>query len=226
MTNQNETPIDTIRPSRPAGLRPFAGVAAGAIALALSFGLGACGSNDADTGRSDTDATEEAGGDAAPAPGEDGGFDEFPLGDPISLPPLEVAGVYFQPVDMEPAGMGLAAAESDFHIEADISAGENDLGYGVGDFVPNLTVEYTITKEDGTVASEGTFMPMNASDGPHYGANVALPDAGTYDVKFIIHSPEENGHLLHVDKETGVTGKFWTEPLVAEWTWDYVPREW
>jgi uncharacterized protein involved in high-affinity Fe2+ transport len=186
------------------------------LAGALTFALGACSSNDS------SDATD----DAAPAPGEDAGFEEFPIGDPQSLPPLEVAGVYFQPVDMEPAGMGLPAADSDFHIEADISAGENDLGYGVGDFVPNLTVDYSITGAGGTVAAEGTFMPMNASDGPHYGANVALPDAGTYDVKFTIHSPEEAGHLLHVDEATGVTGRFWPEPLVAEWTWDYVPRDW
>ncbi|MDR2453192.1 MAG: iron transporter [Bifidobacteriaceae bacterium] len=192
------------------------GAAAGAMALALALGLGACGSG----GGGSTDDG------AAPAPGEDAGFEEFPLGDTITAGPLEISGVYFQPVDMEPAGMGLAAADSDFHLEADVAAGENDLGYGVGDFVPNLTVEYSITREDGTVADAGTFMQMNASDGPHYGANIALPEAGTYKVKFSIPSPEENGHLLHVDKETGVEGKFWTEPLVAEWTWDYVPREW
>jgi uncharacterized protein involved in high-affinity Fe2+ transport len=127
---------------------------------------------------------------------------------------------------MEPAGMGLAAAESNFHLEADISANENDLGYGVGTFVPNLEVEYSIVAEDGTVADEGTFMPMNASDGPHYGANIALKDAGTYKVTFIIHSPEEAGHLLHVDKETGVSGRFWTEPLEVSWDWDYTPQEW
>jgi uncharacterized protein involved in high-affinity Fe2+ transport len=189
-------------------------IVAGAAALALAFGLSACG------------GSGDEGDDGAAAPGEDAGFEEFPLGDTITAGPLEIAGVYFQPVDMEPAGMGLPAAESDFHIEADISAGENDLGYGVGDFVPNLTVDYTITAEDGTIAAEGTFMPMNASDGPHYGANVALPEAGTYEVKFLVQSPEKNGHLLHVDKETGVEGRFWTEPLVAEWTWDYVPREW
>ncbi|MDR2381584.1 MAG: iron transporter [Bifidobacteriaceae bacterium] len=192
---------------------PLAGLVAGVAGLALAFALGGCNSDDED-------------GSAAPAPGEDAGFEEFPIGDTQSVGPLEVAGVYFQPVDMEPAGMGLAAAESDFHIEADIAAGENDLGYGVGDFVPNLTVDYTIATEDGNVVSEGTFMPMNASDGPHYGANVALKEAGTYKVTFSIESPETNGHLLHVDKETGVEGRFWTEPLVVEWTWDYVPREW
>jgi uncharacterized protein involved in high-affinity Fe2+ transport len=67
---------------------------------------------------------------------------------------------------------------------------------------------------------------MNASDGPHYGANIKLPDAGVYQVKFEIHSPAESGHVLHVDAETGVEGRFWTKPLVAEWEFQYTPREW
>jgi uncharacterized protein involved in high-affinity Fe2+ transport len=171
-----------------------------------------------------------ASGGAAPAADvaveEEAGFDEYPLGDDIELGPLNVAGVYFQPVDMEPVGDFLPAAEADCHLEADISALENDLGYGVGDFVPNLTVRYEIEKPDGTLVSEGSFMPMNASDGPHYGANVKFAGAGSYKVRFTIQSPEAQGFLLHVDQETGVTGRFWKQPLVAEWDFDYIPREW
>jgi uncharacterized protein involved in high-affinity Fe2+ transport len=111
------------------------------------------------------------------------------------------------------------------HLEADISALPNDLGYGVGDFVPNLTVKYELVAENSTV-TEGNFMPMNASDGPHYGANVKFPGAGTYKVRFLITNPEAQGYLLHVDKETGVEGRFWNEPLIAEWDFDFVPRTW
>lgn len=161
----------------------------------------------------------------AEAPADTAGFEEFPIGDDQELGPLNVAGVYFQPVDMEPAGSALSKEEADMHIEADISALENDLGYGVGDFVPYLTIKYEIEDKDGNVTS-GNFMPMSASDGPHYGTNVKLGDAGTYKVRFIISNPEAQGYLLHVDKETGVDGKFWSEPLVAEWDFDYVPREW
>lgn len=156
------------------------------------------------------------------------GFEEYPVGDDQEVGPLNVAVVYFQPIDMEPAGTGLSAAESNFHIEADISAlADNELGYGEGDFVPGLTVEYSFTNTDtGEVVDSGTFMEMNASDGPHYGGNVALPDAGTYTLTLTIHSPEENGWVLHVDEETGVTGRWWTEPLVDEREWDYTPPEW
>jgi uncharacterized protein involved in high-affinity Fe2+ transport len=161
------------------------------------------------------------------SPGEAAGFEEFPLGDDIELGPLNVAGVYFQPVDMLPAGNSLPAGQSDMHMEADISALENNnLGYGVGDFVPNLTVRYEIAKTGSAWKIEGSFMPMNASDGPHYGANIKLDGAGTYKVRFLIQNPEAQGYLLHVDNTTGVPGRFWNQPLVAEWDFDFIPRVW
>ncbi|MDR1440104.1 MAG: iron transporter [Clostridiales bacterium] len=201
-------------------MRPIFALAL-ALAMATTFGLAACAPA---AGGATTAAVAAA--DGAAAPGDVAGFEEFPIGDDIELPPLNVAAVYFQPVDMEPVGNSLPASEADMHIEADISALQNDLGYGVGDFVPNLTVNYEIASEDGATKLEGTFMPMNASDGPHYGANIKLGNAGTYKVRFMIESPESQDFLLHVDKETGVTGRYWKEPLVAEWDFDYVPRVW
>jgi uncharacterized protein involved in high-affinity Fe2+ transport len=150
-------------------------------------------------------------------PGEEAGFEEFSLGDDHELFPLNVAGVYFQPVDMRPAAAGLSAAESDIHIEADIAAMEgNNLGYGAGDFVPNLTVRYEISQANGWNTS-GTFMPMSASDGPHYGANVKINGPGEYRVVFRVENPEAQGYVLHVDEATGVPGRFWGQPLVAQW---------
>jgi uncharacterized protein involved in high-affinity Fe2+ transport len=67
---------------------------------------------------------------------EDAGFEEFSIGEDLELGPLNVAGLYFQPVDMVPASFGLPAAQADIHIEADISARENDLGYGVAILFP------------------------------------------------------------------------------------------
>lgn len=156
----------------------------------------------------------------AKAPGEDAGFEEFPIGDDQEVGPLIISGVYFQPVDMEPAGNSLSKADSDCHIEADITASREGttLGYGKGDFVPWLQVKAIIQKKGSDKEpTEVAFMPMNASDGPHYGANFKFPEGvGVYDVKFVVSAPG-NDYLLHVDKETGVTGRFWTEPLVAEW---------
>ncbi|MDR3325366.1 MAG: iron transporter [Spirochaetaceae bacterium] len=158
---------------------------------------------------------------------EEAGFEEFPIGDDIELGPLNVAGVYFQPVDMLPTGNYLPKAQSDMHMEADISALEdNGLGFGAGDFVPYLTVRYEIAKTGGDWKIEGSFMPMNASDGPHYGANLKLDGAGTYKVRFLIQNPEAQGYLLHIDQETGVPGRFWGAPLIAEWDYDFIPRQW
>ena len=98
------------------------------------------------------------------------------------------------------------AEDYDIHLEADISALDNKLGYGVGDWVPYLTVDYAIVNSaDKSEVTSGTFMPMAASDGPHYGNNIKL-DPGTYDITFTIHSPGENGYLIHSDAETGPGG--------------------
>ncbi|WP_299048736.1 iron transporter [uncultured Actinomyces sp.] len=200
-------------------------IVAATLALAGTLSLSACGDSPKEAAPSAT-ATEKAEGGK--------GFQEYPVGDDQigygngNVGEINVSLVYFQPVDMEPAGMGLKASEASFHLEADISGLEgNDLGYGAGDFVPGLTVDYTITnKATNTVAAEGTFMQMNASDGPHYGGNIALPDAGEYTLALKIHSPEENGWMLHSDEETGVKGRFWTTPIELSWDWNYTPQQW
>ena len=97
-----------------------------------------------------------------------------------------------------------------------------------GDFVPDLTVNYEIINNaNNETVGSGTFMQMNASDGPHYGANVKLDEAGSYKLVLKIESPEKKGWMLHVDPETGVKGRFWTEPLEVTFPeWNYTPQEW
>ena len=71
-------------------------------------------------------------------------FEEHPAGEPIKINELEIAAVYLQPIDMEPRGMGLPAAQADVHLEADIHAIEgNKNGFGAGEWVPYLTINYT-----------------------------------------------------------------------------------
>ena len=201
-------------------------VGAAMATLALAGTLAACSAQSSTDSKPSADASTSA-EENAPAPGEDAGFEEQPLGDEVHVGPLVVGGVYFQPVEMEPQ-VGTPAADSSMHIEADIAAAaDNKLGYGAGDFVPGLTVDYAIKDKSGNVVQEGTLMPMNASDGPHYGLNLPKLDAGTYDVSFMIKPPSV--WLLHTDKTTGVEGRFWTEPLVAEfpdWQWDPTAVSW
>lgn len=135
----------------------------------------------------------------------DAGFVENEIFSDEQLGFINLSAVWFQAVPMENETMSYSAEDADIHIEADISALENNLGYGVGDWIPYLTVDYDVQDTDGNSVVSGTFMEMAASDGPHYGNNIKL-DPGTYNLKITIHSPGENGYLIHSDSETGPGG--------------------
>ena len=169
---------------------------------------------------------------AAVKPGE-AGFEEIPIGEEIKVGPYNVAAVYFQAVDMYPVGKGLSREESDMHLEADIHLKpEAAIAYGFGngeDIWPAyLTVKYEIAKIDGKVVMDGSFMPMNADDGPHYGANIAkgLP-VGPYKLRFIIEPPTD--YLLHTDDETGVPAKEdaknFFQTHTVEFDWNYTAEQ-
>ena len=160
---------------------------------------------------------------------EEAGFDEYELGveGEQDVGFMTMSMVYFQPVDMAPADLAASKEDSALHIEVDLTANENPYSFPVDGWVPYLSIDYTIKDLDGNEVLTGSMMPMAASDGPHYGNNIALAE-GEYTITLSIKSPAENGYLLHVDDETGVDAKdgFWTEPLEATWTgWKFV-KEW
>ena len=199
------------------------------LAGSMAMSMSACGSSDNKTASTKSDTSSKT----TDAKNDSKGFEEIQVDEKHSdqeVGPLTVNAVYFQPIDMEPSGMGLKAADASFHLEADIHANQKGtkLGYGKGDFVTDLTVNYDIIdKSTNESVGSGTFMQMNASDGPHYGANVKLDKAGAYKLVLKIESPEKKGWMLHVDPETGVTGRFWTEPLEVTFPdWNYTPQEW
>ena len=152
------------------------------LAGSMAFSLSACGStNNASDNKSSGSSSQSSDKKDNSSSSSGAGFEEVPVGPSGTAEeqdkdagPLTVGAVYFQPIDMEPASMGLKAADSSFHLEADIHANQKgtELGYGKGDFVPELTVNYTIIDKstgkevEGGKATSGTFMQMNASDGP------------------------------------------------------------
>ena len=164
-------------------------------------------------------------------PGE-AGFEEISIGE-TQVGPYNVAAVYFQAVDMYPTGKGLSREESDMHLEADIHLKPDaaiQYGFGNGEDIwpAYLTVKYEIRKIDGKVVMDGSFMPMNADDGPHYGANIAkgLP-VGPYKLRFIIEPPTD--YLLHIDDETGVPAKEGAKEFfkthTVEFDWNYTAEQ-
>lgn len=147
-------------------------------------------------------------------------FTEYPAGEPVIMNGMEIVAVYLEPIDMEPRGMGLPAARSDIHLEADIHAVEgNQNGFGAGEWMPYLTISYTLTNVDTGEKQEGTFMPMVASDGPHYGNNIKMMGVGNYRVVYHIEPPSKAGLHRHTDDNTGV-GRWWT-PFDASFEFQY-----
>ena len=186
----------------------------GALAVSALAGCGGSDNASNDTQETETSVSESSDeettvADAAEdaSAGDDAGFVENEIFSDEELDFINLSAVWFQSVPMENETISYAADQdgANIHIEADISALENDLGYGVGDWIPYLTVDYAIEDTDGNEVVSGTFMTMAASDGPHYGANIAL-DPGTYNLTITIHSPGENGYLIHSDSETGPGG--------------------
>ena len=148
---------------------------------------------------------------------------EYPIGKPQIKNGMEIGAVYLQPVKMEPEGMMRKAAESDVHLEADIHAVKNNPnGFAEGDWMPYLVIKYEVSKVGSNQTIKGDFMPMVASDGPHYGDNVKLMGPGKYKLKFSIMPPSMNQHAhfgRHVDKETGVGA--WFKPFDLNYEFTY-----
>jgi periplasmic iron binding protein len=151
------------------------------------------------------------------------GFREYPIGDEVEKNQIRIAAVYLPPVEME--GMPGTGSSSLIHLEADIHATEgNRNGFAKDEFVPYLIVEYTIEPLDGgpgkpTEPIRGTFMPMVARDGLHYGASIEMPKAGHYKLTYAIKPPSSGGLGRHADRATGVDA--WWKPFEVSFDWDY-----
>ncbi|MDN3701662.1 iron transporter [Vibrio artabrorum] len=153
---------------------------------------------------------------------------EYPVGQPVIKNGMEIQGVYLQSITMDSQGMenghSVSSQDSDVHLEADIHAvEENSNGFAEGAWMPYLTIKYSINKlGDDTTVQTGEFMPMVASDGPHYGKNIKLNGHGKYKVTFTIYPPSYNQNApfgRHIDKETGVAP--WFKPFDVSWEFNY-----
>ena len=203
-------------------MKNFKRIAAIAAVCAMSVAaLAACGST-ASTD-SQAEAVEAVVSSAAADDGADLGFTEVEIFSGVEEEFLNMNAVYFQPVDMTG---GYKAEDYDCHLELDVSALENGYGYGTGDWVPYLTVEYEVSKNDGDYSTSGTFMPMAASDGPHYGANIKLDGDGLYTVTFTVKFPDSSTYLIHTD-ETGPEEHEFPDAIVYTYdAWQFTDGAW
>lgn len=123
---------------------------------------------------------------------------------------------------MEPKGIMKPRAESDIHLECNIRAAENNPnGFAAGEWIPNLTIHYTLIKADTGQKIEGEMIPMVANDGPHYGDNVKMLGVGKYKLIYKIDNPLKKGEFgRHTDRETGV--REWFKPFEMEWEFNFI----
>lgn len=141
---------------------------------------------------------------------------------------LEVAAVYLQPIEMDPAthqgrSLYLGRASSDIHLEADVRARRgNKQGFREDEWVPALTVRYRLKNLDNGQEQSGFLHPMVANDGPHYGANIKMPGVGNYRLTYIVEPPGIRAGDAPVQQGFGRTSKApWWKPFQVEWTFKY-----
>ncbi len=204
-------------------MKKFVRILAAALCSALlAASFAACNSDSGSSSKKPAEESKTASAaDAKTDDSEEGGeepdlgFTEVPIFEDVEKEFLNLTAVYFQAVDMTG---GYKAEDYDCHLELDVKALKNGLGYGTGDWVPYLTVNYEVTKNDTKAkVSEGTFMPMAASDGPHYGANIKMDGDGLYTVKFTVKFPDSSTYLIHTDETGPETHTF---PDAIEYTFD------
>ncbi len=162
---------------------------------------------------------------------ESGQAKEIPIGEPnaIGEAGLEVAAVYLQPIEMEPAvyagrPLYLPREQSDVHLEADIHATKgNTQGFREGEWVPGLTVRYTLKHRETGQAQSGILHPMVANDGPHYGANIKMVGLGNYTLTYLVEPPVRAAADAPVrqgfGRASGVAA--WWKPFQVQWTFKY-----
>lgn len=143
-------------------------------------------------------------------------FKEYPIGEEKEMNHMAIAAVYLQAIDMAPRGMDLPSSQADIHLEADIHATKgNPSGLGAGEWIPYLRVTFQLVNESTGKTQSGTFMPMVAADGAHYGSNIKMMGPGNYSLTYTIEPPSRNGFGRHTDKETGVSK--WFQPFSLSW---------
>src|ERR1700712_1757681 len=88
---------------------------------------------------------------------------EYFVGGPVHAHDMEIVANYLVGVEMAPMPAGMAMGADVVHLEADVHAtADNVYGMPDGAWVPNLTIEYTLTKDGGTWKSTGKLLPMVA----------------------------------------------------------------
>ena len=145
---------------------------------------------------------------------------EFYVGEPVVKNDMQLVPHYLLGIEMAPMVKGMEMGPNAVHLEIDVHATKDDKrGFKEDEWIPNLTISYTIEKVGTTLKKTGQLLAMTAGDGPHYANNVALMGDGDYQVTFHFDPPSKAGFVRHVDKATGVPD--WWQPFSQTWTFHF-----
>lgn len=146
---------------------------------------------------------------------------DHPIGQPVEIDGMTVGAVYLQAVEMDPQDDRVGPAEADIHLTAQIRAlPGNPNGFAAGEWIPNLTVDFELTRRGSAYDVKGGLAPMVAQGGPHYGKNLKLDGPGRYHLALTVAAPVTYGFYRHVDKETGVAP--WWPTFTQDWDFVFV----
>lgn len=141
------------------------------------------------------------------------------IGEPLQREGVTMAAGYQEGVQID----RLTAPAGSILLQADVRAAQGEPhGFAEHDFIPYLTINYVLTRDDiPTFKRTGLLYPMVSKAGPHYGAFAELAGPGTYRLRYIVSPPVSRGLLRHVDKAGGVPD--WWKPFTGGWTFTYPP---
>jgi uncharacterized protein involved in high-affinity Fe2+ transport len=113
-----------------------------------------------------------------------------------------------------------APGADEIQLVARIHAVEgNPNGFAKGEWVPYLTIRYSILPAEGGTPLSGTLRPIVAGDGPRYGANLRLSRPGSYRLTLEIEPPASSALGRVIDPADPVAP--WWEPFEAVFDWSY-----
>ena len=145
---------------------------------------------------------------------------EFYVGEPVVKSGLQIVPNYLLGIEMAGMVPGMEMGKDAVHLEADVHATKNEAhGLPEDTWIPDLTIQYVLTKTGSSFKKTGQLRAMIAKDGFHYANGVKMGGPGTYHLTYLISAP---AIYRHVDKATGV-GAWWA-PIKADWTFKYPSR--
>ncbi|MFN7971977.1 MAG: iron transporter [Acidobacteriota bacterium] len=147
-------------------------------------------------------------------------FREYPIGEEQVRYGMKLAAVYLPPVTVDGQDVIPEAGKERIHLECDIHAVKgNENGFGIGEWIPMLTITYELLHVPTGKKITGELAPMVAKDGPHYGATLKMVGTGQYKLTYAIKNPGHKGLGRHTDPVTGV--KDWFPDFSVDWTFQY-----